>query len=149
MELRGYQSSDLEELAALFYHTVHTVNRKDYTQEQLDAWATGQVDLDGWDRSLREHITVIAVDGGRITGFGDMDRTGFLDRLYVHADYQGRGIATAICDQLEQAVGANIITHASITARCFFEQRGYRIIRRQEVERHGVLLTNFVMEKKR
>lgn len=41
MLLRAYQPSDLEELAALFYDTVHRVNARDYTPQQLDAWATG------------------------------------------------------------------------------------------------------------
>ncbi len=45
MFIREYQSSDCKELAKLFYNTVHTVNAKDYTKEQLDAWATGQIDL--------------------------------------------------------------------------------------------------------
>ena len=44
-------------LAALFYETVHAVNARDYTPQQLDAWATGEVDLDAWDRSFREHDT--------------------------------------------------------------------------------------------
>ena len=43
----------------------------------------------------------------------------------------------------------NILVHASITARPFFEKRGYRVIKEQKVERQGVLLTNFVMEKER
>ena len=38
-------------------------------------------------------------------------------------------------------------THASITARGFFEKRGYRLIRAQQVERSGERLTNYVMEK--
>lgn len=38
-------------------------------------------------------------------------------------------------------------THASITARTFFEARGYRVVRQQQVERQSVALTNFVMEK--
>lgn len=38
-------------------------------------------------------------------------------------------------------------THASITAKPFFQHRGYRVVRKQEVIRHGVALTNFVMEK--
>ncbi|MCP8855721.1 MULTISPECIES: GNAT family N-acetyltransferase [Latilactobacillus] len=80
-------------------------------------------------------------------GFGDIDQAGYLDRLFVHADYQRRGVATAICHQLEQAVAGRVITHASITARPFFESRGYQVIREQQVARQGVLLTNFVMEK--
>ena len=36
MEIREYQSTDCKEIAELFYHTVHTVNAKDYTKDQLD-----------------------------------------------------------------------------------------------------------------
>ena len=39
------------------------------------------------------------------------------------------------------------ITHASITARPFFERRGWHVVKEQQVERRGVLLTNFVMER--
>lgn len=149
MELRRYQQSDCKELTELFYHTVHTVNAKDYTKEQLDVWATGQADLAKWNQSLQEHYSVVAVENGVIVGFGDIDKTGYLDRLYVHADYQGRGIATAICNQLERAVQGDITTHASITAKPFFEKRGYKVVKEQQVERQGILLANFVMEKEK
>lgn len=149
MEIRNYDSSDCPELARLFYDTVHSVNARDYTQPQLDAWATGQVDLEGWNRSFLEHLTLVAVENGRIVGFGDISREGYLDRLYVHKDYQGQGIATALCDALEAAVPGSITTHASITAKPFFEHRGYQVRREQTVFRFGVGLTNFVMEKVR
>lgn len=147
MKIRKYKQSDCKTLADLFYHTVHTVNAKDYTKEQLNAWATGQVDLEKWDRSLQEHETLVAVDGETIIGFGDMDLSGYLDRLYVHIDYQGQGVATAICDQLEEMVRGKITTHASITAKPFFEKRGYKVKKEQQVERQGIFLTNYVMEK--
>ena len=101
------------------------------------------------DRSFREHFSLVALEGSTIVGFGDIDKTAYLDRLYVHAHYQREGIAAAICDRLEEAVQGNILVHASITARPFFEKRGYRVIKEQKVERQGVLLTNFVMEKER
>ena len=79
-----------------------------------------------------------------------MTNDGFLDRLYVHKDYQKKGIASALCDRLEEnCAAAYFTTHASMTARPFFEKRGYRVIREQQVERQGVALTNFVMEKRR
>ena len=91
---------------------------------------------------------MIAVWEGKIAGFGDMAEGGYMDRLYVHKDFQRQGVATALCEALEQAAGtAAIRTHASLTARGFFEKRGYRLVREQQVERRGVLLTNFVMEK--
>lgn len=147
MEIRMYRQSDCKILAELFYHTVHTVNAGDYTKEQLDVWATGKVDLEKWNQSLQEHFSVVAVDHSTIVGFGDIDKTGYLDHLYVHADHQRKGIATAVCNQLEQAVQGNIVTHASITARPFFEKRGYRVIKEQSVERQGIFLTNYLMEK--
>ena len=137
-ELRKYKNSDCPAIAGLFYDTVHTVNRADYTEEQVNAWAAGKVDLEAWDRS--------------IIGFGDMDETGYLDRLYVHKDHQREGIATAICNVLESEAASRpgvvkITTHASITARPFFLSRGYRAVKEQQVEGAGVLLTNYVMEK--
>ncbi len=147
MEIRMYRQSDCKILAELFYHTVHTVNAGDYTEEQLNVWATGEVDLEKWNQSLQEHFSVVAVDHSTIVGFGDIDKTGYLDHLYVHADHQRKGIATAVCNQLEQAVQGNIVTHASITARPFFEKRGYRVIKEQSVERQGIFLTNYLMEK--
>ena len=147
--IRNYEPQDCGELAELFYNTVHKVNAKDYTKEQLDVWATGKVDLEKWDQSFREHYSVVAVDGKIIIGFGDIDKTGYLDRLYVHADYQGKGVAAAICAKLEQKASGRIVTHSSITARPFFEKRGYKIIREQQVERLGIYLTNFIMEKEK
>ena len=148
MQLREYITSDCEQLSKLFFQTVHSVNAKDYTKEQLDVWAPEQADLEKWNSSLLEHHSIVAVADGKITGFGDIDETGYLDRLYVRADCQRRGIATAICDRLEEKVSGNIITHASITACPFFEKRGYRVVKEQQVERQGILLTNYVMEKK-
>lgn len=148
MRIRSYQSSDIKEMAELFYNTVHTVNAEDYTGEQLDAWADGNPDLVKWDQSFQAHQTLIAEEDDRIVGFADIDRTGYLDRLYVHREYQGQGIATLLCDLLEELTEGNVITvHASITAKPFFERGGYRTVKRQQVERRGILLTNYIMEK--
>ncbi|HFJ8230558.1 hypothetical protein NNE78_10725, partial [Enterococcus faecium] len=38
-----------------------------------------------------------------------------------------------------------ITTHASITAKPFFEKRGYKVINEQTVELRGQLFTNFLM----
>lgn len=148
MKIREYRSSDLREIVELFYDTVHTVNAGDYTPEQLNAWADGSPDLAEWGRTLLEHIAFVAEDGGGIVGFGDIDPSGYLDRLYVHKDCQRRGVAAALCDALEGAVNAErIITHASITAKPFFEKRGYQVAWEQQVLRHGTALTNYRMEK--
>jgi len=149
MTLRNYRPADCREMAELFYNTVHTVNAGDYTGRQLDAWASGTVDLKAWDASFRRCLTLVAVEGDRIVGFGDMAPDGYLDMLYVHREFQRRGIASAICDRLEGEVRAEVFTvHASITARPFFEKRGYRTVKERRVLRRGVELVNYAMEKR-
>ena len=146
MKLRAYRAADCPELTRLFYDTVHSVCAGEYTPEQLDAWADGRPDLEAWDRSLSAHDTLVAEEEGRILGFGDMTAEGYLDRLFMHREAQGRGIASALCAALEGRCSAPEFTvHASKTARTFFQSRGYQVVREQQVERRGVLLANFVM----
>ncbi len=149
--LRPYQPGDGPLLAALFYETVHTVNARDYTPAQLQAWAPSPEapDPEAWDRSFQGRRALVAEAGGQIAGFGDLDpKTGYLDRLYVHKDRQGQGVASALCAALEAAARTDRVhTYASLTARPFFLRRGYRLLRENQVERRGVLLTNFLMEK--
>ena len=111
IKIREYKPSDLPEIAELFYNTVHTVNASDYSDEQLDAWADGNIDMDKWNKSLESHYSLVAEENGVIAGFGDIDETGYLDRLYVHKDYQGMGIGTAICARLESRARGKITTH--------------------------------------
>jgi putative acetyltransferase len=68
MLIREYQSSDCKELAELFYDTVHRVNARDYAK----AWATGQVDLEKWNQTLKEHYSVVVVEDNTVVGFGDI-----------------------------------------------------------------------------
>lgn len=149
MVIREYQPADCKKIIELFYGTVHGVNAKDYTEEQLAVWATGKEETEEWNRSLLEHYSLVALADGIVIGFGDIGQSGYLDRLYVHKDYQRKGVASAICNKLEQTVKGKIVTHASVTARPFFEKRGYKVIKEQQVERKGIVLKNYVMEKYR
>ena len=152
--LRLYQPGDLEGMIQLFYETVHSVNLRDYTEEEAAAWVASpeSVDRNAWSASFSSHYTLIAEKDGVLLGFGDMDDTGYLDRLYVHKDFQGRGVASAIVQGLEGyawGLGASSVSvHASRTARPFFENLGYKVQKAQRVLRRGVELENFAMERK-
>ena len=151
VRLRPYREGDCPALAALFTDTVHTVNAADYTPAQLDAWAPAAgPDLQDWDQRFKDHITLVAEVEGLLAGFADLDpAAGYLDRLYVGSRFQRQGVATALCDALEQAAAARpFFTHASRTARPFFEHRGYRVVQARQVQCRGVSLENFRMEKR-
>lgn len=147
MYLRRYKNEDLKELITLFKETVHTVNAKDYSPEEIKTWTFSKTDFSEWEQSLSKHYSFVAVENGVIVGFGDISPEGYLDRLFVHKNFQNRGIGTALCNQLEKQVNGPIVTHASITAKNFFEKRGYQTIKEQKVMRNGVYLRNYVMQK--
>lgn len=147
MIFREYKPEDCPALINLFRDTVHTVNSADYSPEQIEAWADGHINPQEWNKSFLEHHTIVAEEN-IITGFGDIDSSGYLDRLYVHKDFQRQKIATAICNILENSVSSEKITaYASVTAKPFFLSRGYIVIRQQQVSRKGICLTNYIMEK--
>lgn len=147
MILRKYQPSDCETILSLFYNTVHNINKKDYSKKQLNAWANKNINLKTLNSSLLSNYTIVAEIDGLIVGFGDITKTGYLDHLYVHHNYQNQKIATKICDELEKNTNSKkIITHSSITALGFFKKRGYTLIKEQQVKRNDVFLTNYVME---
>lgn len=157
--LRKYSPADCKELAKLFYDTVHTVCICDYNKAELNSWASGRVDLEAWNRSFITHKTLVAEVDARIVGFGDIDisygcsicASAYLDRLYVHKDYQRKGIGRAILSALEKYAEENAVglisTYASITALPFFEAMGYDTVRRNTVARDGVELTNYLLKK--
>lgn len=149
MIIRKYKTQDCSAIVDLFYETIHTINARDYSKKQLNAWTDRKKDLTEWDQSFLEHYTVVAEINNTIVGFGDIDKSGYLDRLFIHKNYQRQGIATSICDELEKNVSVErIITHASITAKPFFLQRGYCEFKEQQVFRKGIALTNYIMEKR-
>ena len=67
MYIRSYRPEDCSAVLQLFFQTVHTVNAKDYTPQQLDAWADGKEDPVLWNLSLSQHnVDVVAVGTAQV-----------------------------------------------------------------------------------
>lgn len=153
MKLRKYQKEDCLKLLKLFFDTVRNVNIKDYTQEQIAVWAPDnyiEEKYERWSRTLKENFTIVAEINGEIVGFADIASSGYLDRLFVHKDYQKIGIASALLNEIFNYAHKHnikkITTEASITAKPFFEKHNFIVIQKQQVEIDGIFLTNFLME---
>lgn len=139
-------------VARLFRDTVRAVNRQDYSDAQIDAWAPYQVDLDHWRQLIENTHFLIAVSGGMVVGFANLDGQDYVDQLYVHKDLLRRRIATRLIEEIEREAkkrGAQRLwTESSITARKFFERQGFRTLQAQRVEHNGQVFENYVMEKR-
>lgn len=152
MEFREYKNTDLHAVMDLFYVTVHEVNKNDYSEEQLDAIAPKDANEYHWEKSLEKNHTIVVEEDDKLIAFGNIGKTGYLDRLYVHPDYLRKGIASKLVEELEgyaKKHGSHVINvTSSITSKAFFESKGYAVIEEQINERRGERLLRYLMEKK-
>ena len=146
---RPYVASDLAAVIEIFQRAMRDVACKDYRLAQIAAWS--ETDCDEWAPHRLSRPAWIAEVGKSAAGFTDLEANGHLDMMFVHPDHQGRSIATALLAQVEEASGvlklAEIFTEANITARPFFERRGFQLTAAQSVACGGQFLTNFRMRK--
>jgi putative acetyltransferase len=147
--LRNYQRSDLEELVALFNATVQAINKKDYTEQQIEQLVQPAPDYDKWDAVLASTYTRIVLVGTKIIGFGNISKEGYLDHLYVSKEWIGYGagklLANDLIDHAFDSGAKEITVHSSLTAKSFFEKLGFRVVKQNNDYRNGVLLLNYLM----
>ena len=74
-----------------------------------------------------------------------------MNSMFVHHDFQRQGIASLLLEDMEKYArlqGVSYITsEVSLTARPFFESKGYTIVEKQQRKAMLRLLTNFKMKK--
>ncbi|MCB1113089.1 MAG: GNAT family N-acetyltransferase [Chlamydiales bacterium] len=151
--VRSYDEQDTEELAKIFYNTIHNINCRDYTKEQLDVWAPKtSLQPQGWLKKFQRTNPFVATANGQIVGFAEFEPNGHIDCFYCHHEWVGKGVGSALLNAMNEKAlefGVDkIFAEVSITAKPFFEKNGFKVIRKQEVEREGLKRVNFQMEKR-
>ncbi len=155
VEVRDAAVGDAPAVAALFHDTILSVNVGDYSVAQVEAWAGPAPEPEMWEKRIAADSNArqmfVATKEGQVVGFAEVEGDGHLDTLYVHHDFQGRGIASRLLDRIEAEAKhreiQRLYTEASITAEPFFRGRGFSVVRPQLVEVRGRTFRNFVMEK--
>jgi len=151
MEIQTYSADKAREIADLFHQSVHAIASSLYSSEQKEAWAPTPVDYECWAERLKVKKPFIALIENCVVGFIELDADGHIDCTYTHPDFQGRGVASALYKHLlTEARTRNmkrLYVEASLVAKPFFEHRGFSVVKKNEVQRNGVSLVNFSMEK--
>ncbi len=150
LTLRRATAEDCAAIRRLFRDTILTVNTRDYDATQVAVWSASAEFPERWlDRIARQYF-LVAERAGELAGFASLEGD-YLDLLYVHHAMQGLGVARLLADAIEAEAlrqGVQVLrSDVSITARPFFERRGYVVLLPQVVERDGVQLRNFKMQK--
>ncbi len=151
MQIRQFEPQDAEQIARLFHETVRQVNIRDYSSEQVQAWAPDHLYFRNWAAVCANRFTYVADERGMIVGFGELETNGHIDCFYCHKDYQRCGVGR----QIYQAIAAKalelnldcLFVEASITAKPFFERMGFSVVKAQQVNCRGQVLINYQMEK--
>ena len=144
--------SDAVELKNLFQNTVLAINRRDYSQAEVEDWASCGDNLSNIEDMIKTHYFIVAVNQqSEIVGFSSITPQGYLHSMFVHKNFQGEGIATMLLNEIEQYVITNgiirITSEVSLTARPFFEKKGYIVEEEQKRKANQLSLTNFWMAK--
>ena len=146
----NYDKKYLKQIVELFINTVHNINKKDNSKEQLYAWANPKYDLKTWKKRFKKSKPHLCIFEDEVVGFYEY-YDGYIDCFYVHFKYQNCGVGKLLLtDVLELAKNENIDkikVDVSITAKPFFEKFGFKEVRENLVKRENVELINFSMEK--
>jgi len=145
--------NELKEIKELFTQTVSSIKKDEYNAEQLKVWASSaQNDDEKWlDKIINQYFLVAKMDG-KIVGFASLEDNSLVDMLYVHKDFQGKGIAQKLISVLERKAEINhsekIMSNVSLTARSFFEKNGFTVVKEQKNTINDVPIPNLKMVKK-
>ncbi len=151
MNIRCYQKGEEQALWTLLYDTVHKINSRDYSPAQIDAWAPSDWDFSRWESRLNKTKPFVAEEDGRLIGFAELEDNGHIDCFYCAHDRQGKGVGGALLRVIESDASKQGITRlfaeVSITARGFFEKKGFSVDGVQTVFLRGEQFTNYAVSK--
>lgn len=151
MRVRAYTPDDAAACAEVFYRAVQEGAASQYSQEQRDVWCKAVPETAKYVERLAPLTTFVAVERQSILGFMSLRNDGELDMAFVLPEARGTGVAGKLYNAIEtEAIRrgfSKITVHASHLFRPFLERRKWGVVRPNTVERDGVTLNNWVMER--
>ena len=152
IQIRSAGLPDLPEIQNLFVTTISSICIHDYSPDQINAWTSSIKNTERWSGKINSQYFLVALSDHKIVGFASLEKKDYLDFLYVHKDFQRRGIALKLYNLIEVEAlnrGAMVLnSDVSITAKPFFEKNGFTVLQPQTVMIDGIEIANFKMTKK-
>ncbi|RXJ96297.1 hypothetical protein CRV00_01365 [Malaciobacter molluscorum] len=150
MQIIKYDKKYQKIIPKLFTNTIHKTCNKEYTKEQLNAWANLHIDYKSWEERLNKTKPYLAILDEKLIGFAEFYED-YIDCFYVHHEYQGFGVGKMLLNHIfkitKEKKQTSLRVNASITAKPFFEKSGFIEVKKNKVVRNNIELINFSMEK--
>src|SRR4029078_9917634 len=104
--LRPFLPADTMALRDLFAQSIEELTAEDYDDDQRLAWISTREGAGALAQPLGSMLTLVVQLDGIYLGFTSLKDNKTIDMLYVHPDYAGEGIGTALVDALEEIASA-------------------------------------------
>lgn len=152
MELRRFVDGDEIALLNVFSSSVRHLASHYYTHEQIEAWASPDMDPEQWGNYMRElRLFIVEVDG-EIAGYADVQLNGYIDHFFVSGTYPRQGVGTLLMNTIHEKARqlgvCELTSNVSKAAEASFLRRGFHVVERGFPVRRGVVLQNALMRKK-
>lgn len=92
MKILTYADSDAHATLSVFLSAITQTAVRDYTPEQIDAWARpNERNIDHWNAARNSLNTIVADIDGHVAGFSDVSDSGYIDMMFVAPEFGKRG----------------------------------------------------------
>lgn len=149
--IRRFHLGDDRSLFEVFHSAVHLVASRDYTPEQINAWAPADLDQAFWTKRMGDINPFVAEVNGKIVGYADVQPSGYIDHFFVSGHHQRYGVGKLLMSTLHGEAAnlglTELTSDVSRTAQPFFEKFGFDIIEQRTPELRGVVVPNALMRK--
>ncbi len=129
-------NNDLPLMQRLFYQTVTIYGSKIFTKEEVKIFSRLALDNDHWRKKFVSDFVYNAKLNGEIIGSFSLSKLGEIEYVFVHQNYQGRGIAKKLYKTLEQVAQeagiTTLTTKINTNMKAFFNKNGFEIIKNVE-----------------
>lgn len=151
MDIRRFEIGDEGSLRRVFHSAIHLIASQNYSQQQIEAWAPDDVDMDGWRRYMQGLAPFVVEFDGDVVGYADLQANGYIDHFFVSGHHPRRGIGSLLMRRIHEETAAlalhELTSNVSRSAEPFFFRFGFDVVERREPVVRGVAIPNALMRK--